>query len=51
MKVVKITEDNTTTKLLNHNRMTEEAKMALLLFTVGIVLIGIGLIKKHGEDN
>jgi hypothetical protein len=31
--------------------MTEEAKMALLLFTVGIVLIGIGLINKHGRDN
>jgi hypothetical protein len=31
--------------------MPEESKMALLLFTVGIVLIGIGLIKKHGKDN
>jgi hypothetical protein len=31
--------------------MVEEAKMALLLFTVGITLIGIGLIKKHGRDN
>jgi hypothetical protein len=31
--------------------MVEEAKMALLLFTVGIFLIGIGLIKKHGRDN
>jgi hypothetical protein len=30
--------------------MPEEAKMALLLFTVGIILIGIGLIKKHGQD-
>jgi hypothetical protein len=37
-------------KNLNQNRMAEEAKMALLLFTVGIVLIGIGLIKKHGQD-
>jgi len=30
--------------------MTEEAKMALLLFTVGIILIGIGLIYKHNKD-
>ena len=30
--------------------MNEEAKMALLLFTVGIVLIGIGLIKKYRQD-
>ena len=27
--------------------MAEEAKMALLLFSTGIILIGIGLIKKH----
>jgi len=30
--------------------MAEEAKMALLLFTVGIVLIGIGLINKYKND-
>jgi hypothetical protein len=30
--------------------MAEEAKMALLLVAVGITLIGIGLIKKHGQD-
>jgi hypothetical protein len=29
--------------------MAEEAKMALLLFGVGMILIGIGLIKKHNE--
>ena len=29
--------------------MAEEAKMALLLFTVGIIAIGIGLIFKHNE--
>jgi len=30
--------------------MAEEAKMALLIFTTGIILIAIGLIKKHGQD-
>ena len=44
MKVVKITEDNTTTKPLNQNRMAEEAKMALLLAAVGFIAIVIGSI-------
>ena len=30
--------------------MAEEAKMALLLFTVGIIMITIGLIKKYRND-
>jgi hypothetical protein len=30
--------------------MAEEAKMALLLFTVGIIAIGIGLINKYKND-
>ena len=30
--------------------MSEEAKMALLLFSVGIISIAIGLIKRHGKD-
>jgi hypothetical protein len=30
--------------------MAEEAKMALLLFTVGLIAIAIGLIKKHRND-
>ena len=51
MKYLKSMQFTYLMKHLNQNRMTEEAKMALLLFTVGIVLIGIGLIKKHGEDN
>lgn len=29
--------------------MQEEAKMALLMFSVGMVLILIGLIKKHND--
>lgn len=29
--------------------MAEEAKMALLLFSVGVIAIAIGLIKKHNE--
>ena len=29
--------------------MAEEAKMALLLFSTGIIMIIIGLIKKHNE--
>jgi len=31
--------------------MQEEAKIALLLFSVGIILILIDLIKKHNENN
>ena len=30
--------------------MSEEAKMALLLFSVGIISIAIGLIKRYGKD-
>ena len=30
--------------------MAEEAKMALLLFSTGIIMIVIGLIKKHKND-
>ena len=29
--------------------MQEEAKMALLLFTVGVICIAIGLIKKYHD--
>lgn len=36
---------------LNLINMAEEAKMALLLFTVGIILITIGLIKKYYDNN
>jgi hypothetical protein len=31
--------------------MQEEAKMALLLFSVGMILILIDLIKHHNENN
>jgi len=31
--------------------MTEEAKMALLLFSVGIITISIGIIRNYGKDN
>lgn len=31
--------------------MAQEAKMALLLFTVGIIAIAIGLIRNYGKDN
>ncbi len=30
--------------------MTEEAKMALLLFSTGVIMIIIGLIKKYKND-
>lgn len=30
--------------------MQEEAKMALLMFSVGMILILIGLIKKYNEN-
>jgi hypothetical protein len=30
--------------------MAEEAKMALLLFTVGMIAISIGLINKYKND-
>lgn len=30
--------------------MQEEVKMALLMFSVGMILITIGLIKKHNEN-
>jgi hypothetical protein len=30
--------------------MAEEAKMAMLLFSIGIIMIIIGLIKKHKND-
>jgi hypothetical protein len=30
--------------------MAEEAKMAILLFTVGIIAIAIGIINKHRND-
>lgn len=30
--------------------MVQEAKMALLLFAVGIIAIAIGLIKKYRND-
>jgi hypothetical protein len=35
---------------LNQNKMAEEAKMALLLFTVGMIAIAIGLINKYKND-
>ena len=44
-------QNNTTTKPLNQNKMTEEAKMALLLFSVGIIAIVIGIIRNYGKDN
>lgn len=31
--------------------MAQEAKMALLLFSVGIIAIVIGIIRNYGKDN
>lgn len=31
--------------------MQEEAKMALLLFSVGFIAIAIGIIRNYGKDN
>lgn len=39
-----MTLNNTTAKPLNKNNMEEEAKMALLLFSVGFIAIVIGSI-------